>query len=141
MPQNRRLPTTPLPTTPATVVALALVMSLAACSSDHENHHHIPPEVEAAANADTSLHSFALSGDFPGSNWVKSPNYSTSWRGKGKITTIVVHTIQGSYNGCISWFSQTKSKVSAHYVISKTGKITQMVKDKDVAWHVGSQNG
>ena len=29
------------------------------------------------------------------------------------------------------------AKVSCHYLISKKGKIYQLVKDKDVAWHAG----
>ena len=74
-------------------------------------------------------------------NWIKSGNYTTAWRGKGQITTIVIHTVQGSYKGCISWFQNPASKVSAHYVLGKNGEVTQMVKEKDIGWHVGSANG
>ena len=30
-----------------------------------------------------------------------------------------------------------KSKVSCHYLINRKGKIIQMVKDKNIAWHAG----
>ena len=30
-----------------------------------------------------------------------------------------------------------KAKVSCHYVISRKGQVTQMVKDKFIAWHAG----
>ena len=30
-----------------------------------------------------------------------------------------------------------KFKVSCHYLINRKGKIIQMVKDKNIAWHAG----
>lgn len=54
---------------------------------------------------------------------------------------VVVHTMQGSYNGTKSWFKNPDAQVSAHYVMrSVDGEVTQMVLDKDRAWHVGSSN-
>jgi N-acetyl-anhydromuramyl-L-alanine amidase AmpD len=54
---------------------------------------------------------------------------------------VVVHTMQGSYNGSISWFQNPNSQVSAHYLMrSVDGDVTQMVLDKDRAYHVGSMN-
>lgn len=54
---------------------------------------------------------------------------------------VVVHTMQGSYAGTKSWFKNPAAKVSAHYVMrSVDGEVTQMVLDKDKAWHVGSSN-
>jgi hypothetical protein len=54
------------------------------------------------------------------------------------IDTVVIHTTQGSYNSAISWFQNPSSHVSAHYVIrSNDGQITQMVREKDVAYHAG----
>jgi len=54
---------------------------------------------------------------------------------------VVVHTMQGSYNGTISWFQNPAAVVSAHYVMrASDGEITQMVLDKDRAYHVGTAN-
>ena len=54
---------------------------------------------------------------------------------------VVVHTMQGSYGGTISWFQNPAAVVSAHYVMRHTdGEITQMVLDKDRAYHVGTSN-
>ncbi|RME85942.1 MAG: N-acetylmuramoyl-L-alanine amidase [Planctomycetota bacterium] len=63
--------------------------------------------------------------------------YYTPMRSR-PIRYVVIHTVEGSYQGCIRWFQSPKSKVSAHYVVSLDGDITQMVKDKDKAWHAGS---
>ncbi|MEA2489106.1 MAG: hypothetical protein QOH21_898, partial [Acidobacteriota bacterium] len=58
------------------------------------------------------------------------------------VTNITVHTTQGSYAGSISWFQNCSAQVSAHYVVrSSDGQITQMVRESDKAWHVGSENG
>lgn len=71
-------------------------------------------------------------------NFIPSPNKSSR---KGKRPThIVIHAMGGSFNGSISWFSNPKSKVSAHYLVSKTGESVQMVQDKDKAWHVNKAN-
>lgn len=60
--------------------------------------------------------------------------------GRGKpIDTVVVHTVQGSYASCISWFQHQDVQSSAHYVVrSSDGEITQMVRNGDTAWHAGN---
>ena len=56
-------------------------------------------------------------------------------------THYAVHTVQGSYAGCISWFKNCSANASAHYVIrSSDGQVTQMVSEANKAWHVGSEN-
>jgi hypothetical protein len=65
-----------------------------------------------------------------------SGNYAAGSRGAAQINYIVIHTVQGSYAGCISWFKNPDANVSAHYVVrSSDGEVTQMVDDSDVAWH------
>ena len=68
-------------------------------------------------------------------------NFSVAERSKSHpIRYIVIHTTQGQYSGTINWFQNPKARVSAHYVIrSSDGKITQMVLDKDLAWHAGAK--
>ena len=68
-----------------------------------------------------------------------SPNYSS--RGGRKITRIVVHDCEGSYEGSIAWFMQTRSRVSAHYVLSEDGaRATRMVAEANKAWHACDAN-
>jgi hypothetical protein len=79
--------------------------------------------------------------DFPGAIW--NPASTSNYRvGRtSAISTIVVHVTQGSYAGTISWFKNASAQVSAHYVVrSSDGQITQMVAEKDTAWHVRSAN-
>jgi uncharacterized protein YraI len=67
-----------------------------------------------------------------------SGNYSR--RSSRSIRRIVIHTIEGSEAGAIGWFKNPQAKVSAHYIVAKSGRITQMVKDNDIAWHVRGNN-
>ena len=68
-----------------------------------------------------------------------SANYSNDSRGAGDVDYIIVHTVQGSYSGCISWFQNSAAGASAHYVVrSSDGQVTQMVSEADVAWHAGN---
>jgi N-acetylmuramoyl-L-alanine amidase len=77
--------------------------------------------------------------DYGPALWVASPNYSS--RGGVAIREAVVHTMQGSYAGSISWFQNPSSQVSAHYLIrSSDGQITQMVRESNKAWHASSHN-
>ena len=80
--------------------------------------------------------------DYPGAYQfiaASSSNYSNYSRGPGDISYVVVHTVQGSYSGCISWFQNPAAQCSAHYVVrSSDGQITQMVWEEDVAWHAGN---
>jgi hypothetical protein len=67
-----------------------------------------------------------------------SSNYNTG-RGGVKISMVVIHDTEGSYDGSISWFQDPASQVSAHYILrSSDGDITQMVSEGDTAWHAGN---
>lgn len=80
------------------------------------------------------------SADYGPALWVASPNFNS--RGGVAVSAVTIHTVQGSYAGCISWFQNTSSGVSAHYVVrSSDGQITQMVLEANRGWHVGSENG
>lgn len=70
-----------------------------------------------------------------------SGNYSKGRR--GPIEKIIIHTIEGDTRGAISLFQSkapNRRKVSAHYIVSRDGTITQLVKDEDRAWHIKGEN-
>ncbi len=65
-----------------------------------------------------------------------SANYTNDSR--TSVSTVVIHTMEGSYSGAISWFQNSDASASAHYMIrSSDGEITQMVDEEDIAWHAG----
>jgi hypothetical protein len=79
--------------------------------------------------------------DYPGAIWSAASTSNYQVGRTQAITTIVIHVTQGSYAGTISWFKNPSAQVSAHYVVrSSDGQITQMVAEKDTAWHARSAN-
>lgn len=72
-------------------------------------------------------------------NWVDfiaSPNHSP--RAAKEITTIIYHYTAGdSQEGTVKQFQTRSSKVSAHYVVGRDGKVVQMVPLDQAAWHAG----
>lgn len=74
----------------------------------------------------------------PIEEWSPSPNFSS--REGRKIIAIVNHITAGSFPGCLSWMQNPVSQASAHYLVTKSGRIIQMVKEGDKAWHAGAVN-
>ena len=67
-----------------------------------------------------------------------SSNYSKKTRQKNKIKFVIIHyTGMQSEIESIKRLKSPKSKVSCHYLISRGGKIVQMVQDTKIAWHAG----
>lgn len=67
--------------------------------------------------------------------FIPSPNFTKKPR---TITAVVIHyTASMNIEGTIDWFKRRESGVSAHYVIGRDGRVVQMVRDEDVAWHAG----
>ena len=66
-----------------------------------------------------------------------SGNYSSGRRGE-RIQYLVLHTIEGSASGAVSWFQNRRARVSAHYIVGHDGEIIQTVRDRDNAWHAGN---
>ena len=79
--------------------------------------------------------------DYPPAIWDPAPECNWEPRIK-EVSAVVIHYTEGSYAGAISWFKNCDAQVSAHYVIrSVDGQVTQMVLEKDKAWHARSANG
>jgi N-acetylmuramoyl-L-alanine amidase-like protein len=78
--------------------------------------------------------------DYRRARWVPAhpSNYGDSRRERSyDINKIVIHVGQAGYADIISHFQRRGQQASAHYVISRDGDITQMVRHRDVAWHAG----
>lgn len=66
--------------------------------------------------------------------FVPSPNFSLPIQ----PTYLVIHFTAGpTTEGTVSWFRNKASNVSAHLVIGRDGKVTQMVPFDKKAWHAG----
>ena len=78
--------------------------------------------------------------DYPETVWrpAASCNYTNSTRESSHdVRKIVIHVAEGSYSGTISWLENCAAQASAHYVVSREGRVAQCVRNEDVAWHAG----
>lgn len=55
-----------------------------------------------------------------------------------KINQVVIHDIEGGAPSALNIFQNPQSRSSAHYVIDSNGTIYQVVREKDIAYHVGN---
>ncbi len=104
---------------------------IAGCAETEER----PPEKPKPA----AVKSPSLPVDYPkAARWEPSHpgNYTAS--DSRKIDMVVIHTVEGTKTGCISWFKNPKSQATAHYVVGFDGEVVQMVREKDIAWHAGN---
>lgn len=86
--------------------------------------------------------SVVLSEDYPPAELdLTAHNHQTANRTAADIELIIIHTMQGYFEGTTAWFHNPSSQVSAHYLIrSSDGHVRQMVRDKDIAWHASCEN-
>lgn len=58
-----------------------------------------------------------------------------------KPDMIVSHVTEGVYQGAVSWLCNPRSNASAHYVVSRSGDVTQLVDLREAAWCNGTSVG
>ena len=71
--------------------------------------------------------------------WLKGEgNFTKSHRQIESIDHIVVHVTEGSFWGSVTWLQNPRAHASSHYVVSRGGRIVQLVHLSDIAWHAGN---
>jgi len=67
-----------------------------------------------------------------------SPNFDLKKRSNKRITAIIIHyTGMQSERESLKKLISSRSKVSCHYLINRKGRIFNLVKDQNIAWHAG----
>ena len=70
--------------------------------------------------------------------WLKGEgNFTKSHRPAQSIDRIVVHVTEGSFWGSVQWLKNPRAHASSHFVLSRSGRIVQLVHLSDIAWHAG----
>ncbi|MEU6258908.1 N-acetylmuramoyl-L-alanine amidase [Streptomyces sp. NPDC047043] len=80
--------------------------------------------------------------DFRGARWVAaSPaNYRRADRPDDySIDRVVIHVTQGGFSSAVKAFQDPDHRAAAHYIVRKDGRITQMIRELDVAFHAGNR--
>jgi N-acetyl-anhydromuramyl-L-alanine amidase AmpD len=79
--------------------------------------------------------------DFRGARWVaaSTANYRRADRPDDyAIDRVVVHVTQGSRASAVKAFQDPGHKAAAHYIVGQDGRVTQMIRELDVAFHAGN---
>ena len=77
---------------------------------------------------------------YPSATWVgpaATGNYETG-RGGNSISKIIVHTTEGTAQSALNRFQLSGESAGAHYIISGSGVVWQVVADSDTAYHCGN---
>ena len=67
-----------------------------------------------------------------------SPNCGERRLGAKPDLIVIHYTAMADCRGALDWLCDPTSEVSAHYLITTFGHATQMVDEKDRAWHAGA---
>lgn len=79
----------------------------------------------------------AFEPDFAGAVVCASPNFGER-RGNAQADAIVLHyTGMESGAAAQNWLCNAESQVSSHYIVHEDGRVVQMVREADRAWHAG----
>jgi N-acetyl-anhydromuramyl-L-alanine amidase AmpD len=79
--------------------------------------------------------------DYPAAVWepASPANFTVAERpATNPVTRIVIHVAEGGWASTYAWFRNARAQASANYVVSSTGRVAQMVPDRDIAWHAGN---
>jgi N-acetyl-anhydromuramyl-L-alanine amidase AmpD len=71
--------------------------------------------------------------------WLKGEgNYTKAHRGPSGIRFIVVHATEGAFWPSVRWLRNEHAHASSHFIVSRRGRIIQLVHTSDIAWHAGN---
>ena len=102
------------------IILFALAIAVAACAA---------VAAVSARDADAAPQKIGI---------LKTKNRTKAWRSARSIDQVVVHVTEGSFWGSVRWLRNRRSGGSSHFVVSREGRVVQMVDLKDVAWHAGN---
>ncbi|MFI6350003.1 N-acetylmuramoyl-L-alanine amidase [Streptomyces sp. NPDC050560] len=56
-----------------------------------------------------------------------------------RVDRVVVHVTQCSFDEAVRLFKDPEHRAASHYVVGKDGRVTQMIRELDVAFHAGNR--
>ncbi|WP_031087658.1 N-acetylmuramoyl-L-alanine amidase [Streptomyces sp. NRRL WC-3549] len=81
--------------------------------------------------------------DYAGARWV--PASEANWRRADRpddyrVDRVIVHVTQGSYASAVKVFQDPSHRAATHYIVGQDGRVTQMIRELDVAFHAGNRS-
>ncbi|WP_344011848.1 peptidoglycan recognition family protein [Streptomyces thermospinosisporus] len=81
--------------------------------------------------------------DYTGARWLAASD--ANWRRADRpadfrIDMVVVHVTQGDLASAVKAFQDPGHRAATHYIVGQDGKVTQMIRELDVAYHAGNRD-
>ncbi|MFE0803607.1 N-acetylmuramoyl-L-alanine amidase [Streptomyces sp. NPDC058812] len=81
--------------------------------------------------------------DYSGARWVAASD--ENWRRADRpddfgVDMVIVHVTQGSFASAVRAFQDPGHKAATHYIVGQDGRVTQMIRELDVAYHAGDRD-
>ncbi|MCG7529444.1 N-acetylmuramoyl-L-alanine amidase [Streptomyces sp. OfavH-34-F] len=81
--------------------------------------------------------------DYARARWVAASE--ANWRRADRpddyrVDRVVIHVTQGGFDSAVRAFQDPGHRAAAHYVVRKDGRVTQMIRELDVAFHAGNRS-
>lgn len=114
-------------------------LEVAGCLHEQRAEAEEPEELlERKAGMLTALAAQAKLAD-PTDEILLSPNRTPGWP-KGNPSGVTLHTEEGFHDASVALLRSPSSQASAHFCVRRDGHITQLVWERDRAWHALSGN-
>ncbi|MFD7970038.1 N-acetylmuramoyl-L-alanine amidase [Streptomyces clavifer] len=81
--------------------------------------------------------------DYAGARWVAASE--ANWRRADRpddygVDRVIVHVTQGSFASAVKVFQDPAHQAATHYIVGQNGRVTQMIRELDVAYHAGNRS-
>jgi N-acetyl-anhydromuramyl-L-alanine amidase AmpD len=81
--------------------------------------------------------------DYAPARWVAASE--ANWRRADRpddygVDRVIIHVTQGSYASAVRVFQDPAHQAATHYVVGRNGRVTQMIRELDVAYHAGNRS-
>ncbi len=81
--------------------------------------------------------------DYAAARWVAASD--ENWRRADRpddfgVDMVIVHVTQGSFASAVKAFQDPSHRAATHYIVGQDGRVTQMIRELDVAYHAGNRD-
>ncbi|WP_329233100.1 N-acetylmuramoyl-L-alanine amidase [Streptomyces sp. NBC_00111] len=81
--------------------------------------------------------------DYSPARWVAASE--ANWRRADRpddygVDRVIIHVTQGSYASAVKVFQDPAHQAATHYIVGQNGRVTQMIRELDVAYHAGNRS-
>ncbi|MEU0300996.1 peptidoglycan recognition family protein [Streptomyces sp. NPDC006175] len=81
--------------------------------------------------------------DYAPASWVAASE--ANWRRADRpddygVDRVIIHVTQGSFESAVNVFQDPAHKAASHYIVGQDGRVTQMIRELDVAYHAGNRS-